>query len=126
MFCSPDNPTQHNPLPMGAEVPTGPVAYSIRQKPETEIANMRAGGARGVAPLHPIPFNDVREPGAYVICDHGMLVRVPAEALMPARYSGISIAAERPVMVERVSDDPWIPIAAARRLAAMQDLPVAF
>ncbi len=73
-----------------------------------------------------IPFEEIDEPGAYVLRDFGLLLRVPVGGLARARSPMMYITGVAPVTVTRVSDDPWIPRSVARRRAADLGLTVAF
>jgi len=73
-----------------------------------------------------IPLEEIDEPGAYVLCDFGLLLRVPAEGVARGRSPTLYITGAGPLTVTRVSDDPWIPRSVAKRRAADLGLPVAF
>jgi hypothetical protein len=53
-------------------------------------------------------------------------VRITKEALTPASFLGVSITSEKPLVLLKISSDPWVPLAMARKLAAEADLLVAF
>ncbi len=73
-----------------------------------------------------LPFSAVRSPGAYVAHDNGDLFRVPDEGLSADHSPLIEIVCTTPRMVTKISDNPWVPISEARRLAADADLYVDF
>ncbi len=73
-----------------------------------------------------IPFEEVREPGAYVCNATGNLFRIPEDGLVGGRSPCIEIVCKQGTMMTKLSDDPWIPISKARQLAADSDLQVNF
>jgi hypothetical protein len=71
-------------------------------------------------------WNTISEPGAYVFLDSGELVRVPEEALVAGHSPTCTITSKRPLMVARISGDPYVPLNKACQLAADSDLLVNF
>ncbi len=69
-------------------------------------------------------WNLIKEPGAYVFMDSGELARVPFEALAPGHSPAMTITSKRPVLLARISTDPYVPLSKARQLAADFDLHV--
>jgi hypothetical protein len=64
-----------------------------------------------------IPFDAIRDAGAY-ICDwDGQLMRIWAGALSAASPA-INIVGREPLTVTKISDDPDVPLVRARDLAA--------
>jgi len=84
--------------------------------------NMHGGGTG----LLTLDFNDIDEPGAYVAHDTGLLVRVPSDGVIAGRSPAISLSGNGPVIVSRISNDPYIPVSKARCVAANHDLRVGF
>ena len=76
--------------------------------------------------LHTCNFDQIENPGTYVQCRSGTLLRVPEDALAPGRSPRIEILTTEPWMVTRLSDDPYVPLTKARMIAADLDLPVNF
>jgi hypothetical protein len=76
-----------------------------------------------VATLTPmrVPFCEIHEPGAY-----GHLVRIPEDAVKPARTPVIDLVANQPLVFTKISDNPFLAINKARMLACDLDLPVQF
>lgn len=89
-----------------------------------QTAPISTSSARARLKATEYPFID--EPGAYVIAELGLLLRVSAEGLAKNRSPVIELCARKPLIVYRISSDPWIPINRARSLAANHDLPVMF
>jgi hypothetical protein len=73
-----------------------------------------------------LPFNGIREPGAYIFCGSGHLLRVPETGISPEGTPRVSVVAADSLMVTKIDDDPYIPVTQARLLAAKQDLAVNF
>ena len=73
-----------------------------------------------------IPFEEIDEPGAYVLRDFGLLLRVPVGGLARGPSPMLYITGAAPLTVTRVSDDPWVPRSVARKRAADLGLTVAF
>lgn len=71
-------------------------------------------------------FDQVQSPGAYVFHNTGHLVRVPEDALTLGRSPLVDIVANEPMLVSKISDNPYLPITKARILACDADLPVNF
>jgi hypothetical protein len=72
------------------------------------------------------PFETVTEPGAYISNWSGHLMRIPEEALKPGHSPMIVIRGKEPIVVTKLSDDPFITINKARMIAADLDLVVNF
>ena len=73
-----------------------------------------------------VSFDELGLPGAYVCNDNGNLFRVPDDSLVSGRSPLLEIVSKVPVMMTRISDDPWVPISKARGLAADADLYINF
>ena len=73
-----------------------------------------------------IPFEHIKEPGTYVSNWTGHLIRVPGEALKQGNSPIIEILGKEPMVVSKVSDNPFITLTKARMLAADLDLNVNF
>ncbi len=71
-------------------------------------------------------FDQIQTPGAYVFHNTGHLARVPDDALAPGRSPVVEIVAREPMLVTKISDNPYIPITKARLLASDCDLAVNF
>ncbi len=65
-----------------------------------------------------IPFNAVCEAGAYVTNWSGHLIRMPEGAAKPGRTPLLNMLGSRPLIVTKISDDPFVPISDARTAAA--------
>jgi hypothetical protein len=73
-----------------------------------------------------VPFELIQDPGTYICNWNGHLLRVPEDGVKSGRSPVIDIMATEPLMVTKLSDDPYIPITKARLLAADCDQPVSF
>ena len=73
-----------------------------------------------------VPFANLKEPGAYLSNWSGHLIRVPEDALKQGRSPAIEIRAREPMLVTKLSDDPFVTISKARMIAADLDLHVSF
>ena len=75
-------------------------------------------------PATQILFENLHELGTYHL--DGRLIRVPEDALKPGRSPVIQICGIEPVLVTKLSTDPFLPITKARMIAADLDLTVDF
>lgn len=73
-----------------------------------------------------VAFDELHEPGTYYANWTGHLLRIPEEALKPGHSPVIEIRGTEPMVVTKLSDDPFIPLLKARMLAADQDFEVNF
>ncbi len=73
-----------------------------------------------------IPFNAVCEAGAYVANWSGHLIRMPEGAAKPGRTPLVNMLGSRPLILTKISDDPFVPISDARTVAANLGAPVDF
>ena len=73
-----------------------------------------------------LPFGDLSEPGTYYSDWSGHLIRIPDDALKPGHSPLIEILGKDPMVVTKLSDDPFVPITKARIIAADLDLAVEF
>ncbi len=71
-------------------------------------------------------FESLNEQGTYLSNWSGHLIRVPADAIKPGRSPVIEILGKEPMVVTKLSNDPFIGLTKARLIAADLDLPVAF
>ena len=71
-------------------------------------------------------FDQISEPGAYVLHNTGHLVRIPEDALQLGRSPMIDLVANEPMVLTKISDNPYFPLTKARILACDSDLPVNF
>ena len=71
-------------------------------------------------------FARLSEPGCYISHWSGHLIRVPEDALKPGRSPVLEILGKEPMIVTKISDDPFLNITKARMIAADLDLTVNF
>jgi hypothetical protein len=72
------------------------------------------------------PFDAISEPGTYICQWNGYLVRVPEDAVSPGRSPKINMIGKGPLMVTKISDNPYVPLTKAKLLASNFDLNVNF
>jgi len=75
---------------------------------------------------HTIPFEEIETPGTYLSNWSGHLVRVPEDGVKQGRSPVIEICGKEPMLLTKLSNDPFIGLTKARMLAADLDLPVNF
>ena len=73
-----------------------------------------------------LPFDGIREPGAYICLWSGHLLRVPKTGIDAEGTPRMSVVATDSLLVTKIDDDPYIPLTQARLLAANQDVAVNF
>lgn len=88
----------------------------------TKTRDFEAGKRRATTTL----FQEIEEPGAYLSNWSGHLIRVPSNALKAGSSPTIDIVGKEPMVVTRLSDDPYCTISKARMIAADLDLNVSF
>ena len=65
-------------------------------------------------------------PGTYYSNWSGHLLRIPEDALQPGRSPVIEIRGKEPMIVTRLSEDPFLCLTRARMIAVDLDLAVNF
>jgi hypothetical protein len=73
-----------------------------------------------------LPFEEIKTPGTYYSNWSGHLIRVPEDGLMAGRSPVIDILGKTPMIVTKLSDDPYMTLTKARITAADLDLEVNF
>jgi len=71
-------------------------------------------------------WNNVENPGSYLIVESGDLVRIPAEALAAGHSPLISVTSIDETRLAQLSDNPATPISKLRTIAADNDFYVNF
>jgi hypothetical protein len=71
-------------------------------------------------------FDHIRTPGTYVENRWGTLFRMPKEALPTKNHRSSKRVAREWWPVTRLSDDPYVPVAKARRIGAELGLQISF
>ncbi len=87
---------------------------------------MPANNALSPGKCETIAFSEIDRAGAYLLIELGLLMRVPNDGIMAGRSPCISLTSSTPIFVVRLSENPWLTISEARKLAAQLDLPVSF
>ena len=72
------------------------------------------------------PFDQVNEPGCYIFNWNGHLLRVPQDGIQPGRSPLMSMIGHDPILVTKISDNPYLPLTKARLMAADCDVNVNF
>lgn len=73
-----------------------------------------------------IPFESLEKPGTYYSRWSGHLLRVPDEVLNGGHSPVIEILGTEPMLVTKLSANPFLPLNKARMIAADLDLEVNF
>jgi hypothetical protein len=73
-----------------------------------------------------VPLDFVASPGTYVCNWSGHLLRIPQRSLLPSGALAVNIVGGEPLTVTKISDDPDLPLSAARGLAWRFGLSVGF
>lgn len=94
-----------------------PTSTSINQ--ETQRRQIAGFGAQ-------IPFGAIHEPGCYISNMTGRLIRIPEDAVKAGRSPLIEVVGRSPMMVTRISNDPYLSLTKARMLASDCDVMVNF
>lgn len=72
-------------------------------------------------------FDEINQPGAYISNWDGYLLRVSDAGIKPGSHSPLmDIVGKRPLIVTKISDNPYIELAKARKVAANLDYEVNF
>jgi hypothetical protein len=80
-------------------------------------ASARGRQAAGPCAGAEIPFDAITAAGAYVCNWSGHLLRVPTDSLLPEGSLALNMVGGEPLTVTKISDDPDVPLPAARGLA---------
>ena len=72
------------------------------------------------------PFDAINEPGAYICNWNGHLMRVPEDAVAPGRSPKINLVGGGPLMVTKISDNPYVTLTKAKLLASNFDININF
>jgi hypothetical protein len=73
-----------------------------------------------------IPFAAIDSPGCYICKWSGHLLRVADDGIHPGRIPHVDLVGPDGLFVTKISDNPYLTIDDARRLAANFDLATAF
>ena len=68
------------------------------------------------------PFNAINEPGAYICNWSGHLLRVPEDAVTAGRSPKVDMLGPEPLIVTKISDNPYVPVTKAKLLASNFDI----
>ena len=73
-----------------------------------------------------VEFDCISEPGTYVCCWSGHLLRVPDDGVTQGRSPMIDMIGNEPLWVTKISDNPYITRTKARIMASNWDVHVDF
>jgi hypothetical protein len=73
-----------------------------------------------------VPFDEIEAPGTYYSNWSGHLIRIPEDGLKAGCSPVIDIRGKAPMIVTKLSDDPYVTLTKARMIAADLDLDVNF
>ncbi len=76
--------------------------------------------------LSEMEWNEIEQPGCYLLVESGDLARIPQEALAPGHSPLITVTSANETRVARLSDNPAEPISVLRAVAADNDYFVNF
>lgn len=72
------------------------------------------------------PFDSITSPGAYICNWSGHLLRIPEDGVVPGRSPLVNLIGPEPLMVTKISDNPYITLTKAKLIASNFDLSVNF
>ena len=73
-----------------------------------------------------MPFQSIQEPGCYICNWSGHLLRVPEDGVAPGRSPLLDIIGTEPLVVTKISENPYLTLTKAKLIAANIDLDVNF
>jgi hypothetical protein len=73
-----------------------------------------------------MPFESIQEPGSYICNWTGHLLRVPEDGVAPGRSPLLNIIGTEPLVVTKISENPYLTLTKAKMIAANIDVNVNF
>jgi hypothetical protein len=73
-----------------------------------------------------MPFESIQEPGCYICNWTGHLLRVPEDGVAPGRSPLLNILGAEPLVVTKISENPYLTVTKAKMIAANIDVNVNF
>ena len=73
-----------------------------------------------------MPFESIQEPGCYICNWTGHLLRVPEDGVAPGRSPLLNIIGTVPLVVTKISENPYLTLTKAKMIAANIDVNVNF
>ena len=73
-----------------------------------------------------MPFGSIQEPGCYICNWTGHLLRVPEDGVAPGRSPLLNIIGTEPLVVTKISENPYLTLTKAKIIAANIDVNVNF
>ena len=77
-------------------------------------------------PCTTVAFDAISDPGTYVCNWSGHLLRIPEDGVTPGRSPVINMIGNEPLLVTKISDDPYITRTKAKIVASNFDVHVNF
>ena len=93
----------------------------MTKAPPTTNARTHAGN-----PCTTVAFDGISDPGTYVCNWSGHLLRIPEDGVTPGRSPVINMIGNEPLLVTKISDDPYITRTKAKIVASNFDVHVNF
>ncbi len=92
----------------------------------TTLAQLKTEEPSKAGDVSRTPLGEVKEPGAYVCFGTGDLIRVVRTDAPSSEVELVDKHGDQPMLVTRVSEDPFVPISQARMAAANLDIEINF
>ncbi len=73
-----------------------------------------------------MPFESIQKPGCYICNWSGHLLRVPEDGVKSGRSPVLNFVGSEPLVVTKISDNPYLTLTKAKIIAANIDLNVNF
>jgi len=94
--------------------------------PPTATQSVPTIGRSSFGDITSVAFDQISEPGAYVLHGSGFLVRIPEDALKAGRSPLVDIVSNEPMTMTKLSGNPYITLTKARLIACDLDIEVNF
>ena len=69
-----------------------------------------------------VPFDQINEPGCYICNWSGHLLRVPEDGVAPGRSPLVNIIGTEPLVVTKISNNPFITLTKTKMVASNLDV----
>ncbi|MFH1746534.1 MAG: hypothetical protein ABIG44_05750 [Planctomycetota bacterium] len=93
---------------------------------ESQAASGSTIRRQGVALGASIPFDSIGDAGTYVCNWSGHLLRVPGNGLKSGRRPPLNLVGPEPLLVTKISHNPYVAVPEARHLARQLALQIDF
>lgn len=92
----------------------------------TNVPTGKKSTAAGPSLASYIAIDGICEPGCYVCCWSGHLLRVPEDGIVSGGGPCLTFVGPEPLFVVKIADNPYLTLTKARMLAANFDVNVNF